>query len=324
LSTSTEPLALIVSLAGDRGGMQLPIIGPSFSIGRDVTNNVCVMDDQAVSRQHCVIHVVGSSLMIEDTSRNGTFLNGQRVPGMLSMPIPSTLKIGTFTEFAIVPNEPDEDNVTSVIDTSLVGDMGSSFIVPRTNMLRISTDAFLVVDVIDSTSIVQKDGHYFAKLTLAMGRALERSMRNESQPFLKSTGDGFFACFGSANTALRAALDLAPTLKRLEELEKRQLELKARLSIALHFGPSTLADRNDRIGNNVHAVFSVEQIRHQDPALEQEMKAQTTTEPLLLMTEAFCSELDEGQRVLARLLGSYPVKGFDEPIRVYRWSAPIV
>jgi pSer/pThr/pTyr-binding forkhead associated (FHA) protein len=314
LSTLTEPLALIVSLAGERGGMQLPIVGPSFSIGRDVTNNLCVMDDQAVSRQHCIIHVVGASLMIEDCSRNGTFLNGERVLGMSQLPIPSTVKVG-FREFAIVPNEPDEDNVTSVIDTSQMGDMGS-LVVPRTATLRLTTDAYLVVDVVDSTSMVRRDdGRYFAKLTLAMGRTLERSMRNEPHPFLKSTGDGFFACFGSANSALKSALGLPPTLA--------QMELEARLSFALHWGPSTLADRNDRIGNNVHAVFSVEQIRHQDSVLEQEITSKTTSEPLVLMTEAFWKELDEAERALARPLGPYLVKGFDEPISIYRWYGPI-
>src|SRR5947209_1338563 len=132
--------------------MQLPILGPQFTIGRDVTNNLCVMDDQAVSRQHCIIHVVGASLMIEDCSRNGTYLNGERVLGVSQLPLPSTIKVG-FQEFRVVPNEPDEDNVTSVIDTSQVSDFGS-FIVPRTNMLRITTDAYLVVDVVDSSSIV--------------------------------------------------------------------------------------------------------------------------------------------------------------------------
>ena len=321
MNISTEPLALIVSLAGDRGGMQLPIVGPSFTIGRDVTNNLCVMDDQAVSRQHCIIHVVGASLMIEDCSRNGTWLNGEKVLGMFQMPIPSTLKIG-FTEFAIVPNEPDEDNVTSVIDTSQIGEMGS-FIVPRTSSLRITTDAYLVVDVVDSSSLVQReDGHMFAKLTLTMGRALERSMRNEEKAFLKSTGDGFFACFGSPSSALKAALELAPTLAR--QLDFENMELPPRLSIALHWGPSTLTDKNDRVGSNVHAVFSVEQIRHQDPVLEQEMRSRTTWEPLLLMTEAFWEELDEGQRGLAAPLGTYSVKGFDEPARVFRWTGPMV
>src|SRR5689334_9905539 len=162
MSISTEPLAFVVSLAAERGGMQLPINGPSFSIGRDATNHLCVMDDQAVSRQHCIIHVVGASLMIEDTSRNGTYLNGERVLGMSQLPIPSTIKIG-FRDFAIVPNEPDEDNVTSVIDTSQVSDLGS-LVVPRTAMLRLVTDAYLVVDIVDSSSIVRKDGHTFAKL----------------------------------------------------------------------------------------------------------------------------------------------------------------
>src|ERR1044071_7561433 len=65
---------------------------------------------------------------------------------------------------------------------------------------------------------------------------IERSMRNEEKAFLKSTGDGFFACFGSPSSALKAALELAPTLAR--QLDFENMELPPRLSIALHWGPS--------------------------------------------------------------------------------------
>jgi class 3 adenylate cyclase len=312
MRTSVEPLAFVVSLAADRGGMQLPIFGPSFSIGRDASNNLCVMDDPAISRQHCLIHVVGSSLMIEDCeSRNGTFQDGKRVLGVAPLAIPSTVLVG-HTALAVVPNRPNEQYVTSVIDTSTGESDG--IVIPQTGYMRMWTDAFLVVDLVNSSGLVQRDGHYFAKLTLAMGRTLERFQRDEAHGFLKCTGDGFFACFGTASAALKAGINLAPALAR-------QMELNAQLSVALHWGPSNLTDTNDRIGNNVHAVFSVEQIRHHDPALEQELKTEGTTE-LLLMTEAFWTELDDSERAMARPMGSYPLKGMDEDTRIFRWYGP--
>jgi len=319
MSISTEPLAFVVSLAAERGGMQLPINGPSFSIGRDATNHLCVMDDQAISRQHCIIHVVGSSLMLEDCeSRNGTFLDGNRVMGVAPLPIPSTVMVG-HTALAIIPNHPDEDNVTSIIDTSGTGESPSN-IVPHTSMLRMRTDAFLVVDVVNSTRLVQVDGHYFAKLTLAMGRTLERLQKNEVQPFLKCTGDGFFACFSTATAALRAGSELAPTLSRQMAASAGGVAppMNVQLSVALHWGPSNLTDDGDRIGNNVHAVFSVEQVRHQDKVLEEEMSTQGTQQ-LLLMTEAFWSELSVPDRAQAKAMGTYQLKGFDQATRIYRW-----
>jgi class 3 adenylate cyclase len=313
MRTSVEPLAFVVSLAADRAGMQFPIIGPSFSIGRDPSNNLCVMDDPAISRQHCLIHVVGSSLMIEDCeSRNGTFQEGKRVEGIAPLGIPSTVLVG-HTALAIVPNRPNEQNVTSIIDTSATGE-SDIIVIPQTGMLRMRTDAFLVVDLVNSTELVQRDSHYFAKLTLAMGRTLDRFQRDELQSFLKCTGDGFFACFGTASAALRAGVGLVPALAR-------QMELNAQISVALHWGPSNLTDTDDRIGNNVHAVFSVEQVRHQDRALGLELRNEKTME-LLLMTEAFWAELQPAEQAMARPLGSYPLKGMDEDTRIYRWYGP--
>jgi len=310
-ATTTEPLAFIVSLNEERGGVQLPILGPSFSIGRDGTNNLCVADDQAVSRHHCVIHVMGASLMIEDCSRNGTYLDGKRVAGIAPLPVPASVLVG-HTRLAVVPNRADDGDVTSIIETSFSTE--DSVIIPGTSFLRMRTDAYLVVDVVNSTRLVQADGPYFAKLMLAMGRALERSLKTESEPFLKCTGDGYFACFGSAGSALDAGMRLAPTLAK-------QMPVNAQLSIALHWGPSHLTEQGDRIGNNVHAVFSLEQLRHDDAALEEEMASQSTAD-LVLMTEPFWAELADSDRALARPLGLFRLKGMDEGMRVYRWMPP--
>ncbi len=308
MSISTDPLAFVVSMNDDRGGMQLPIIGPSFSIGRDGSNNLCVMDDPAISRQHCVIHVVGSSLMIEDVSRNGTFLDGERVAGLIPLPIPSSVMVG-HTSLSIIPNEPDEENVTSIIDTSLVAEGG--LFIPQTSMLRVRTDAYLVVDVVDSTGLVKSEGQYFAKLVLAMGRTLEQFLKGEVDAFLKCTGDGYFACFGSAGAALKAGVQLVPTLTQ-------QIPMKAQISVALHWGPSTLTEQRDRIGNHIHAVFSLEQVRHHEQTIKDELTQQKTNE-VLVMTREFWEELDEEEQALARPIGSYPLKGFEDVHTVYRW-----
>ena len=51
-----------------------------LSIGRDPTNQV-VIDDPAVSRVHAAIVAVGNDHILEDqSSANGTFVNGKRVP----------------------------------------------------------------------------------------------------------------------------------------------------------------------------------------------------------------------------------------------------
>jgi class 3 adenylate cyclase len=309
MSRATEPLAFIAT-ENENGvaGMRLPIAGPSFSIGRDGSNNLCVSDDQTISRQHCVIHVVGASLIIEDLSRNGTFLDGTRVTGVSPLPIPSSVAVG-HTQLRILPRHEDISEVTSAIESPFA----DANIGPPPS-LTFREDAFLVVDIVNSTRLVQTDGHYFAKLTLAMGRALERSQKGEPAGFLKCTGDGYFACFSRASRALDAGTKLGLMLSR-------DMPVNVQLSVALHWGIATLVEQNDRVGNNVHAVFSLEQLRHNEPMLLKSLQAR---EPqIVLMTEPFWGHLAEAERALTQPLGIYPLKGIEDGIRVFRWKGPV-
>jgi class 3 adenylate cyclase len=143
------------------------------------------------------------------------------------------------TRFAVVPARADESEVTSVIETSYSRE--GSIIVPPSVMLKVRTDAFVVVDVVDSSALVRQDDVHFAKMMHAMGKVLERSLQHDTDAFLKSTGDGFFACFSNAAAALDAGLSLAPQLA-----ERFPLDL--RLSIACHWGIAHLNDQGDRMG----------------------------------------------------------------------------
>lgn len=61
--------------AWDLGQVQLPL-----TIGRDADLAMVVIMDSQVSRVHCRLLKAGDDWVIEDlTSRNGTWVNGQRV-----------------------------------------------------------------------------------------------------------------------------------------------------------------------------------------------------------------------------------------------------
>jgi class 3 adenylate cyclase len=306
MDSSTEPLA-IVRVTGGPTRVMLPITGPSFSVGRDLNNNLCVSDDEEVSRHHCIIHVVGTSLLIEDRSRNGTFLGGERVAGIAPLPVPASVKVG-HTDLDILPYQPSSALATSV---GYIYDMG----VPsplQTGRIRTRTDAFLVIDVVDSTRLVQADEPHFAKLVLVLGRTLERSLQGEEKPFLKCTGDGFFACYGSPPRALAAARSLAPAIRG-------QIPVEVRLSVALHWGIALLTDQGDRIGNNVHAVFGLEKVRHEAPSLLNPGPSGQTG-ALILMTEPFWAELDDAEQAMAAPVGAYQLKGLDTRMPIYQWN----
>ena len=64
------------------------------SIGRDVNNSI-VVDDSFVSAEHALLTFRGRAWYVEDRgSTNGTWLNGQRVEGLLPLGYGDELQIG--------------------------------------------------------------------------------------------------------------------------------------------------------------------------------------------------------------------------------------
>src|SRR5262249_40867720 len=148
--------------------------------------------------------------------------------------------------------------------------------------VKMRTDSFLVIDVVDSTQLVRVDEPHFAKLMILMGRTLEQALRLEGQPFLQCTGDGFVASFETAPSALRTAVELGSTLRS-------HVPVQVQLSMALHWGAARLMENYDRVGSNIYAVFALERLRHEVPDLDKELAAQRTPE-LILITEEFRSQ----------------------------------
>ena len=69
----------LVVQSGRQAGMQIPITGEKFLVGRGEGCNLRPQSSQ-VSRKHCLILVAEGSATVEDCgSTNGTFLNNQRI-----------------------------------------------------------------------------------------------------------------------------------------------------------------------------------------------------------------------------------------------------
>jgi len=92
-----QPLGRLVVIASPEGR---PAAGTSLSldavnsIGRDVNNSI-VIDDSFVSSDHAVLSFRGRAWYVEDRgSTNGTWLNGQRVEGMLPLGYGDEVQIG--------------------------------------------------------------------------------------------------------------------------------------------------------------------------------------------------------------------------------------
>ena len=77
-----EPLrtrACLIQYSGDALGRRYFLDTPEVTIGRSPTNNI-VIADAGVSRKHAKCVCVGDDIELEDlSSRNGTFINDQRI-----------------------------------------------------------------------------------------------------------------------------------------------------------------------------------------------------------------------------------------------------
>ena len=75
---------------------RVPLTGDSVTIGQSPTNDVPMPFDRTVSRVHCVLERVASRWCVRDlSSRNGTFVNGERVWGELPLRTGDEIRVGS-------------------------------------------------------------------------------------------------------------------------------------------------------------------------------------------------------------------------------------
>ncbi|MBM2809407.1 MAG: adenylate cyclase [Chloroflexi bacterium] len=309
--------AYIVGYDEAVGTLRLPIERLPFTIGRGGDNLLCLASDPAISRHHCVIRALGAVLEIEDLgSSNGTQLNGRLISGKTLVPLPSWVVVGS-THLAVVPLTDAESGADSQGLTAAlyaVDATSSGLIVPSASAFSERTEALLVVDIVGSTLLLQQDELAVAQGALAVGQMLGRALGPEDDSYLQYTGDGYLACFSTADRALAAAESVGSAASR--HLTSVQL------STALHWGSAQRAHNGQRTGQAVHAAFALEKVRHDVPELEADF-AERRVAQAIVMTEEFLSRLPPPQREQAHLLGTFALKGLSEPTRVYHWRSVV-
>jgi predicted component of type VI protein secretion system len=101
---SRTPAELKAELAAERAGAPFLVVGAEvhelpetgrLTLGREPACDFC-FDDHEVSRLHCELEHVGGQWVLGDNglSRNGTFLNGERLLGARSLRDGDTIRIG--------------------------------------------------------------------------------------------------------------------------------------------------------------------------------------------------------------------------------------
>jgi pSer/pThr/pTyr-binding forkhead associated (FHA) protein len=88
----TDHLEMWVGSTRDR----IPLRGEKITIGQASTNDVPLAFDRTVSRVHCVVEPVASRWCVRDlSSRNGTFVNGERIWGEQPLRPGDEIRVGT-------------------------------------------------------------------------------------------------------------------------------------------------------------------------------------------------------------------------------------
>jgi pSer/pThr/pTyr-binding forkhead associated (FHA) protein len=88
-------------LVGSNAGATVKVVGPRFYVGRSAECHLRPRSD-AVGRLHCVVAVYDDCVTVCDLhSRNGTYVNGQRIAHETPLNSGDRLKIGPL-EFEIV------------------------------------------------------------------------------------------------------------------------------------------------------------------------------------------------------------------------------
>lgn len=107
---------LLVGVEGLLAGNRYPVTAAGLRLGRDPANEVHI-DDTGVSRQHARVLLHNGAVWVQDAgSRNGLFVNGQRVPDHKQVKEGDRIVLGshTFTVELIEASEPVEATAPAV------------------------------------------------------------------------------------------------------------------------------------------------------------------------------------------------------------------
>jgi adenylate cyclase len=227
---------------------RIPIQG-SCSIGRSPSNQVVLTSDK-ISRRHAMIQVQHEAeyWLVDFGSRNGTYLNGQRILHPTRLRPGDRLATGPF-EFVFRTSEPGAEQVSS---TSLV-----EVTVADVRTIRCW---LLVADIVGSTQLLKSLP--LDELPAVTGRWVaecKQIIEESGGRINQFMGDGFFAYWRDyEGTAAMLA-------KALQSLGRLQAQGRPDFRVVAHYGSVALGGfsvgEEERIsGSEVHFVFRMEKL----------------------------------------------------------------
>lgn len=274
----------------DERGTTIPIRG-SCSLGRSVSNQVAVVDE-TVSRRHALIQaqLENEFWLVDFGSRNGTYLNRQRIMRPTRLRSGDQLQIGSHL-YVFHQRE------TAVPEA---GSGGASEATVAS--IRPVTCWLLVADISDSTRMaLELPPEELPRITGQWVAECKQVIEGQGGRINQFMGDGFFAYWHD-----RSGIEIA-IHQALQALGRLQDQARPRFRLAMHLGPVTIGGlsvgEEERIsGGAVHFVFRMEKLAGN------------------LGTSRLLSEAAWGRLaalVEARSLGEHSLPGFQEAFAFY-------
>jgi adenylate cyclase len=281
-----EGLAWLADPCGNR----VPVKG-CCSLGRSASNEVAIPDDR-VSRRHAMIQVQGENefWLVDFGSRNGTYLNGQRLTRPIRLQDGDHIVIG-HAEFAFQQRQSAKEGTTQ---TALAD---------RTRAdIRQATCWLLVADVVGSTRLVKELPP--DEVPLVMGQWVadcKQTIEASGGRVNQFMGDGFFA-YWHDRERVETGIDVA-----LKALQRLQEQARPAFRFVLHLAPVVIGGvsvgEEERIsGSAVHFTFRMEKL------------ARRLDAPRLLSETAWARL---GALVAAREAGRHSLPGFKDRFLFY-------
>jgi pSer/pThr/pTyr-binding forkhead associated (FHA) protein len=97
---------------------KIPLRDEGITIGQSPTNDVPLSFDRTVSHAHCVLERVGSRWCVRDlSSRNGTFVNGERIWAEVPLRAGDEIRVGSVRFVARLDELPVREDETVGAET---------------------------------------------------------------------------------------------------------------------------------------------------------------------------------------------------------------
>ncbi len=240
-----KPAAFLV-VGGDLNGTIFDLIDQSVTVGRNANNSI-VLEFQGISRYHCQLQLESGSYILMDTgSKNGTYLNNQKLSGPTKLNKGDIVKIGSIALKYLPPGDPERltydklkldastDTLTKCYNKGFFSN--SLELEVKKSKLTGTPLALLIFDLDHFKKINDTYGHDAGDYVLKeMAKTIRLNGVRDHDVFARYGGEEFVILLPKTN--LKQAYDIAERLRKLIEkhefvYEKSKLPITASIGVA--------------------------------------------------------------------------------------------